>query len=289
MQNPFEGNNHAQGAQAFMLICAILQLLLMVQSIRYFLKRSLLYVIPLKLVLQIYLSTILGFTSIYAACEAFLPKNSFDIFPYDGFASYGKRMFSFLYFSASTMSSSGIGDISPKEWHSTAIAMVEMILGVVYHIVIFSISLVHLNIDRSFLQDSACQVTENNSNINSGSRLKLCFKRVMDSFSNYHVVITIFMSLISELILRLDTNGGSRKFAFAFTLNAINLLLLLILSIRIAKLYNNQSIRLSDIVKDYISLLFVFASIYTTIFDLYGSDGFVIPKRGNDYIFRSWW
>jgi hypothetical protein len=225
LPNPFSKDQSGKtGAVVFMLICAIIQLAHMIQTIVYFLYKSMHFIIPLRTVIHLYLSTIIGFAAIFALSEAYESNASFDISADDTDRSPTKLIISFLYFSAVTMGSIGFGDISPKVWHSILASMIAMFVSLCYRIVIFSIALVHLNIDKEK------QNVQTNDTVSKRreifTRMRFVYECLKKFSFDYHFLITFVFSLSSELTVIFLSRRDIYVFAFVLCGNSLLLAIL---------------------------------------------------------------
>jgi hypothetical protein len=184
------------------------------------------------------------------------------------------------------MGSIGFGDISPKVWHSILTSMAAMFVSLCYRIVIFSIALVHLKIEKERSKQTSHSEARHHKT-QRFSRAILILGKLKNFVIEYHVFITFLFGLFSEFFVLFDEGDG--RFIFAFILCGINGLLFIILSSRVGKLYNDRDINFSDILKDYFALIFVLASAYSIMYDLYGSKVFIVPDHQNrGAVFENW-
>jgi hypothetical protein len=216
--------------QIFFCFCGIFQLFVMVQAIRYFLKQALTNIIPLGFVMKTYISVIIGFTSFYLVCESFLPGQSFAISEKHFGNSFYKFFCAMFYFSAVTMSTIGFGDVYPTEWHSSTICMIEMFVGVCFHVFIFAISLIHLNMDQKYTQ----QASTGNENVRSRNK---CY----GMFFRYQFLINIFISIVNIIVLKF-LELSIHVVTISIVLGIVNILFSITLIARMFKLYKKTKI-----------------------------------------------
>jgi len=95
---------------------------------------------------QSYLSTIMLFAGIYMLLFRINMK-TFSGLPESADRVISMEMFDiwvrFLYFSVTTMSTVGYGDIYPTMWYSCLVAMLQMLLNTLYTVVIFAKGMAH--------------------------------------------------------------------------------------------------------------------------------------------------
>jgi len=94
---------------------------------------------------QSYLSTILLFAGIYTLVERIVPASFRGLYTFQDELSHELVFIRFLYFSTTTMTTVGYGDISSDQWYTDIIVMTQMLLSVLYTTVIFSKGLSHFS------------------------------------------------------------------------------------------------------------------------------------------------
>lgn len=134
------GNPGFVAGAVIIIILQFTQIILIVMTSVKLTKQMLHHTATSNFLFQSYMSTILLFAAVYTLLyrldisgwdEVYsgAPKNS----------DYVSKVFvRFLYFSISTMTSTGFGDIHPFRWYTYLIVSVEMLLGVLYSTVILA-------------------------------------------------------------------------------------------------------------------------------------------------------
>jgi len=156
---------------AFLLImCQLAQFCILVLAHLGMLRElQALYVRPAK-VWNMYMSTVLSFAALYFTCfcfqrasfsvEGYAASGDDDVDPEDPGGIYEDLKTAndipsifiyFWYFSGAIMTSVGFGDITPTLWYSQAFTNLQMLLGTMYHVGVFGLTLSHF---RSFQKAS---------------------------------------------------------------------------------------------------------------------------------------
>ena len=269
-----------------------------------------LYVRPVK-IWNIYVSSLLCFSALYFTYFCY-DRKSFNL---DGYApdkldddnpdqipdndvqTYNDipTIFCFfIYFSGAIMTSTGFGDISPATWYSQMSTNCQMLIGTVYHVGVFGLTLAHF---RSFQKLSAEEEEKRKNNksvlshvMSMVDKLQLA-KRIknvhpwLDTFRRFcvrHLALfsIAFQTLITLLLFAipgdpfeaLTSADGSRyqiKIAIIILMVVLQTFLfitVIFVSFRLVRAINNKDLSANFLVQSYIATALLFGGIYFILF-----------------------
>eukprot|EP00035_Acanthoeca_spectabilis_P011266 m.198222 g.198222 ORF g.198222 m.198222 type:complete len:313 (-) comp15291_c0_seq4:1269-2207(-) len=163
------GNNYFELGIVLMVACQLLHLLIMVASTVKLAKQLLHHTATSSFLFQSYLSTIVLYAGIYTLLHRYQPDSWSGAETGRALSSEDyvvKSFIIFLYYSTTTITSTGYGDVYPEAWYLYLLVSSEMLLGVLYQVCTsceqqppVSLTL-DLNRPAFFLAVSTCSSTE---------------------------------------------------------------------------------------------------------------------------------
>jgi hypothetical protein len=302
---------------AFLLVlCQLFQLIVIVLA-HLGMTRELtaLYVRPAK-IWNMYLSTVIAFSAVYFTFFCF-QRSSFQV---DGYAPDGADdvdpndptgeekpyedlqtsnniptiFVYFCYFSGAIMTSTGFGDIAPTLWYSQAVTNAQMLLGTMYHVGVFGLTLSHF---RTFQKVSEAQDA---ADLASGRTT--CTQRAWTRFTTipwvararahpyttrcksfcikYLVLVCVVFQALNTMLLlsipdpfhTLTPADGARYHSKIVVLTFITLFQtamfigVMYISIRLVKKVNNADITAGFLVQSFLATALLFGGIYFVLF-----------------------
>eukprot|EP00035_Acanthoeca_spectabilis_P011269 m.198324 g.198324 ORF g.198324 m.198324 type:complete len:293 (-) comp15291_c0_seq9:1273-2151(-) len=135
------GNNYFELGIVLMVACQLLHLLIMVASTVKLAKQLLHHTATSSFLFQSYLSTIVLYAGIYTLLHRYQPDSWSGAETGRALSSEDyvvKSFIIFLYYSTTTITSTGYGDVYPEAWYLYLLVSSEMLLGVLYQAGIFS-------------------------------------------------------------------------------------------------------------------------------------------------------
>lgn len=219
------------------------------------------------------------------------------------------RMVAWIYLSISIQSTSGIGDIYPVMWWSKAIAMTQMVLGLLYTTGMFGIGLDHFRLIME-------QVARNDKPVVDTKyfwtpylkQLNLRYpilKKMRRWAIRWILPLSVVIQVVQLGLLTAAFGHGGHIFGTDDTNNAaagigvVNFLCLLfqffqfcivwIASMQIIRAVNAKDMSLSFLIQSYIALMALFGGIFLTIYLFVGVNGFYFAPAGFDSTDQSIW
>ena len=269
-----------------------------------------LYVRPTK-IWNIYMTSLLCFAALYFTCFAY-DRSSFNV---DGYAPSGNPdsadptqadqdvqtyndvptiFLFFCYFSGAIMTSTGFGDIAPAVAYTQFFSNLQMLLGCVYHVGVFGLTLAHFRTFQKMSQEEKAKREGDPSLLSSVmslvDQLQLA-RRIraihpnLDRFRRFcvhHLAIfsIVFETLVTLLLFAIPGNpfdtltpaDGSR-YSIKIAIIVLMVLLqfglfvtVLLISLRLVKSINSKDLSANFLVQSYIATALLFGGIYFILF-----------------------
>lgn len=294
-----------------LVLCQLLQIsILVLAHLGMATELTALYVRPKK-IWNMYLATCLTFASAYFAFFCF-HHGSFTV---DGYAADGEDdttdddegeyedlqtsnsvpviFVYFCYFSGAIMTSTGFGDISPTLWYSQFLSNAQMLLGTMYHVGVFGLTLSHF---RTFQKVNEA---EEAADLLAGRTTAI--RRCWNAFAaipfvhriRYHprsarikafcikylvLVCVVFQTLNTMLLLTIpdpflslssgDDGYGSKVVVLTFiTLFQTAMFVgVMYISIRVVRKVNNKAITPGFLIQSFLATALLFGGIYLVLY-----------------------
>jgi hypothetical protein len=271
-----------------------------------------LYVRPAK-IWNMYLSVVLTFSTLYFTFFCF-QRSSFQV---DGYAPDGKDdvdttdpddtpyedlqtandiptiFIYFCYFSGAIMTSTGFGDIAPTLWYSQAFTNVQMLLGTMYHVGVFGLTLSHF---RTFQKVSEAQEAADLASGNIGWVRRMWMRFVaIPSIARirahpttarlkvlgikYLVLVCVVFQTLNTLLLfsipdpfralKPSDPGYANKvvvLTFITLFQTAMFIGVMYISIRLVKKINNADITAGFLIQSFLATALLFGGIYFVLF-----------------------
>ena len=301
-------------AMGFLLVlCQLVQLLVMVLSHVGMLRElKALYVRPGK-VWNMYVSVVLSFAALYFTFFCF-HRPSFTL---DGYAASGEDdvdpadpggfyedlettnkippvFIYFLYFSGAIMTSVGFGDISPVSFYAQAATNAQMLMGTMYHVGVFGLTLSHFRtFQRAAAAREAAELAAGAGRplvlrwwgrfLAQGWVVRLRSHRYTNSFKKFCIkylvlVSLLFQTLNTALLFSIPDPFRSLKPSDAGYTHKVVVLTFITLfqtgmfvgvmwiSIRLVKKINNKDITPGFLIQSFLATALLFGGIYFVLF-----------------------
>ncbi|GAB5369381.1 hypothetical protein AAMO2058_001399600 [Amorphochlora amoebiformis] len=202
----------------------------------------------------------------------------------------------FLYFSISTLTTLGFGDITCRTWQSQTVACVEMMVGVFLTIILFGSALYYFQrqIDvengahqpQSFDHDYGCIRRSFRYLRHKVPAIEMFRRFLIDHLLSVVIGVQVFtfvlVLLLDPKLLNDPTVYAANGFITLCVMQGLLLLLLISVSIRIVfKMHDHADIGLWFLVQSYISIIVLFEGVYLLVY-LCSRDAFHITVSGGE-------
>ena len=280
----------SKGKQAVLVLFELLQGLLLVWASVSVWKTMQTNFVSFSLLVQVYLSFIVGFMGFYSLVYLFT-TSSFNVSAssFGGTPTSAFGVFSlFLYFSISTMSSAGLGDVVPTLFASQLLSMIQMIAAVTFYSAIFALAISHRR--SSGRQSHSIQEDEVVDMVKAWLVKFPQLSKAISVFKDWLFLATVGIQCFTLALLVIVHNSNIHNTSpvaevfvaiFVSFIQFFLFVFVLWLSLRIVHLFGTEHVSALFLAQSYLATLVYFAGIYFTIVLLSGRSAFVLSQDTN--------
>jgi hypothetical protein len=234
-------------------------------------------------------ANILAFAGFYTLCYA-ISNEAFFIAENPGLAEFsGVDVFAlYLYYSITIMTSTGLGDISPRSWYAQLFTIVQMLFAVLYYAGIFTAGVFQYrryqlkSAEQDELEDHQQESLSHwNRFVSFMSRLPL-WPQISRWISLPLILVTWIICGIFGYSLSSDSKV---LLSFVWIIQLLQLLCLLTLTVQLTDQLRSHTLSLRVLAKSYISVIFYFSTLYSSIASTSSAGGsFRFPSSKNSLL-----
>ncbi|SPQ95931.1 unnamed protein product (mitochondrion) [Plasmodiophora brassicae] len=256
--------------------------------------------VSITTLIRLYVATTISFAGLYLACYL-VDEDSFRLDLGPSQRSPIDIWMILWYFSFTTQSTSGFGDIVPRQFVSQVLTSLQMLSSVVYSVAIFAVGTTYIRIKKE-LHAQAVQADANHRRSHNMSASHIDFDSIaerisegMESYIPHYrtwgtwlrrvplliTCSTLVLCLVIVLVSRLDFHDIAKPSAklvltalCILLLQIINLIVVIVTSFVLVRKINAEDVTPEFLFQSYLSTALLFAGMYFTVYVIEGPRSF---------------
>ena len=245
--------------------------------------------IKLYTAINLTMSSILVFGTIYFLCEV-CKADCFELnaLSFDEDDNYKNVLIvgvALNYFSISTFTTVGFGDIVPINFYSQFVACTQMFIAIIFNVFIFTICINHFRANS--VSDSKSHAL---SNLFNWLRQFPIFEVMRIYILKYNFIFNILVQIIVYILAISDSPDALRSgnlsinLVAAVSIELIQVLVMMFVSWRLVRKISSNKLSLAFLLQSYISQIFSFAGLYMLyyIFNPVTSFSFLVDEASKN-------